>query len=534
MRNRSHDAGLGRTFKGQAGNGWSRESRMKPSFFCRCRVLPRGLAATGLTLALGSLLSSCAVGPDFQRPAAPAGSASFSATALPPATRAANSEFGAAQQFVQGLDVSGRWWTQFHSPALDALVEDALKSNPDLAAAQAALRVAQENAYAQEGVFYPNVQAAYAGSRQKNPVGTVAPTLTSGVPVFNLHTAQLNVGFVPDVFGGNRRQLESLQAQAEAQRYQTEATYLTLISNLVVTAVNEAALRGQIKATRDVIVLQRQQLDLLNRQNALGAVAAADVLAQESLLAQTQATLPPLEKQLEILRHALVALSGHLPSEDQAGHFELHDLTLPQQLPVSLPSKLVQQRPDVRAAEAQLHVASAQIGVAFANRLPQFSIMGSAGGTSTILGDLFGAGNTFWSLGASVSQPVFDAGTLKHRQRAAESFYDQSAQQYRSTVLSAFQNVADALTALQKDADILEAASRADQAAAASLEVARKGVEIGSFAYVAVINAEQTYLQVHTALVQAQASRFADTAGLFQALGGGWWNRQDVVSTAAP
>ena len=486
-----------------------------------------------LAMAAGAGLTACAVGPDFQRPTLDPG-ASYVAGAVPATAETANAPAGTAQAFIATLDVDGKWWEGFGSPAINALVTEALRANPDLKAAQAALRQAEEAAAAQEGIFYPNVQGNYNGSRQKNPVGTLAPTLNSGVPTFNLHTAQLLVSYVPDVFGGNRRTLESLEAQAEQQSFQVQATYLTLISNVVVGALQEASLRAQIDATQEVISLQRQQLQVLEKQNSIGSIPASDVLAQQAALAQTEATLPPLAKQLEQQRHALIALTGHFPGEAATAAIELKSLTLPAQLPLSLPSKLLEQRPDVRAAEAQLHSASALVGVAMANRLPQFMITGSAGGTSTVFGEMFSAGNTFWNLGLGVTQPIFDGGTLLHRKRGAEAALEQASAQYRSTVITAFQNVADTLTALQRDAEGLEATARADRAARESLEVAKRAVELGSAGYLAVISAEQNYQQVHIGLVQAEANRFADTAALFQALGGGWWNRTGVALSTLP
>jgi NodT family efflux transporter outer membrane factor (OMF) lipoprotein len=482
----------------------------------------------GLTALL--LLAGCAVGPDFHRPAAPE-VRGYMPEPLAAETSSADVAGGEPQRFVEGLDIPGQWWTLFHSAPLNTLIEQALKANADLQAAQAALRVAQENAYAQAGAYYPSIDANFSPSRQKNPTAVLAPTLASGTPIFSLYTAQVSVSYVPDVFGGQRRQVESSQAQAESQRFQLAATYLTLTSNVVAAAVQEASLRAQIAATQEIIEIESQLLELLRHQNRLGQIAMADVVAQEAALAQIQQTLPPLQKQLAQQRNLLTALAGRLPSEEVSERFELASLQLPQDLPVTLPSRLAEQRPDMRAAEANLHAASAQIGVAIANRLPNITLTASDGTTAAQLDRLFTPGTGFWSVAAGLTQPIFQGGTLLHRQRAAEAAYDQAAAQYRSTVVAAFRNVADALRALQSDADALQAAVRAEHAAADSLDIARRRVELGQASYLSLLNAQQTYQQGRINLVQAQASRFADTAALFQALGGGWWNRADVAYT---
>lgn len=480
-----------------------------------------------------AVAAGCALGPDFHRPAAPQVSG-YIPEPLSAQTTSADVAGGEAQRLVQGLDIPGQWWTLFHSRPLNALIAQALKANPNVQVAQAALRIAMENVYAQRGSFYPTIDANFSPSRQKNAVGTLSPTLTSGAPIFNLYTAQVSVSYMLDVFGGNRRQVESLKAQAESQRFQLEATYLTLISNVMAAAVQEASLRAQIAATENIIKIETEQIELMRRQYSLGAIAMADVLAQEATLAQTQATLPALRKQLAQQRNLLAALAGRFPSEEPAERFELSTLQLPQELPVSLPSRLIEQRPDVRSAEAQLHAASAQVSVAIANMLPQITLSGSYGGSATQIGQLFSADNIFWSLAGSLTQTLFDGGTLLRKKRAAVAGLDQAAAQYRSTVIAAFQNVADALRALQYDAEAVKAQSAAEHKAAESLEIVRRQLQLGAVSYLALLNAEQTYQQAVINLVQARASRYADTAALFQALGGGWWNRSDVVAAQTP
>jgi NodT family efflux transporter outer membrane factor (OMF) lipoprotein len=472
--------------------------------------------AWGWCAALG--LCAC-VGPNFHRPAPPSVDR-YTAEPLPPTTAAATGSGGAAQRFLMEQEVPRDWWTRFGSEELDALVAEALRANPSVQAAQAALRQALEIAAAQRGAFFPNVQASFDPSRQRNAVGVLAPTLSSGTALFNLYTTQVNVTYVPDVFGANRRQVESLDALAEASRFQLDATYLTLTANVVTTAIQESGLRAEIAATERVVALEREALSVLRRELELGAIAEGDVFAQEALLAQLEATLPPLHRQLQSSHDLLAVLTGHLPADFKPLRFELDQLLLPTDLPLGVPSRLVERRPDVRAAEAQLHAATAQVGVAIASLLPQVTITGSIGSSATAMGDLFKPGTGFWSLGASLSQTLFEGGTLIHRKRAADAALDQAGALYRSAVLTAFQNVADALHALDTDADALGAAARAESAAQKSLDVARHQLELGSVSYLALVNAEQTYQQALVSLTQARANRYVDTAALFQALGG--------------
>lgn len=481
--------------------------------------------------ALMAGLVACAVGPDFKRPAAPS-AASYGAASAQQQTVAVDARAGETQRFVTGMDIPAEWWTLFQSPDLNRLIEQALKSNPDLSAAQAALRQAHELYSAQRTAYFPLVQGNFSGLRAKNALGTIAnPTsLPQQDPYYDLYTAQLSLSYAPDVFGVTRRTMEAARAGVEGTRFQFEATYVTLTSNVVVTAVQEAALRGQIAATERLLQLQQQLTATVRQQRALGTASDLDLLAQESAEAQTAQTLPPLQKQLGQARDALTALLGQLPSDEPAETFRLEDLTLPGDLPVSLPSKLIEQRPDVRQAEENLHAASAQVGVALGNMLPQFSIDANLGSSALKLGQLFSPYTGFWDIGASLTQTLFDAGALIHRHRAADAALDQAGAQYRAAVILACQNVADTLRALQSDADALHASAEAEVAARKTFELARQQRELGAISLVALLNAEQAYRQAELALVQAQGNRYADTAGLFQALGGGWWNRRSGAS----
>ncbi len=480
------------------------------------------------SLVVPILLAGCAVGPDFERPKAP-DVERYTPKPLPVRTASAAVTGGAAQRFLADRGIPGEWWQLFHSAPLNALIDEALKANPTVAAAEAALRQAHELTLAGEGAFYPTIQAGFNASRNRT-AASLSPATASGNLYYSLYSAQLSVSYVPDLFGGTRRQVEALAAEEENQRFQVEAAYLTLTANLVAAVVTEASVRGQIAAIEEIIDIQRQSLDILRSQLALGQAAGADVAAQEAALAQAQAALPPLGKLLGQQRHLLAVLIGRLPSEQPNSAFDLDSLHLPENLPVSLPSRLAEQRPDIRAAEAQLHGASAQIGVATANMLPQITLSANGGTTALMIGSLFGPGTAFWTVTANAAQTIFDAGTLLHRKRAAEAAFDQAAAQYKQTVLTAFQNVADVLQALQTDADGLVAAAAAERAAATSLEIARRQLASGAVNYLALLNAQNTYQQARSNLVQAQAARLADTAALFQALGGGWWNRGEPVS----
>jgi NodT family efflux transporter outer membrane factor (OMF) lipoprotein len=484
--------------------------------------------------AAAALVCGCAVGPDFAPPAPPLGG--FGPTVTHTAGAAVPSGGGGggeAQRLVKGRDIPGDWWRLFGSRGLAAVTDRALKNNADLATAQAALRVTQANLAAGKGAYFPTITGNFSATRQKPAIsGPATPDENGNLvlpenPTFNLFTGQVLVSYTPDVFGGIRRNVESLQAQSDNQRFQLEATYLTLTSNLALAAVQEASLRGQIDATNKLIQIARDVLKLLRTQFEAGQIAQSDVLAQEAALAQIEQTLPPLERQLAQQRHLISALTGGLPSQEPPERFTLATMRLPRNLPLSVPSQLVQQRPDIRAAEENLHSASALVGVAVSNRLPGFTITGNVGSTAPQIAQLFTPGTGNWALAGSVLTPIFDANTLYNKEVAARAALEQATSQYRSTAITAFQNVADSLSALANDAVALQKAVAAEDAAEKSLTIARKRLELGDINYILLLNAQQTYLQALLTRVQAQANRFADTVALFQALGGGWWNRED-------
>ena len=475
-------------------------------------------------VALG--LAGCMVGPDFRRPDAPQ-TPRYTETPLEPETVSSPGTAGAAQRFLTGANLPDQWWSLYRSEPLDRLIRDGISDSPTLAAARATLRQAQENLNAQTGaLMYPAVDANLSATREKFSNASVG---LPGSSIFNLYGASINVSYMLDVFGGNRRELESLQALVDFQRYQLQGAHLALTGNIVTTAIREAGLRAQIQSTRDILAAQRDTINRVQRQYELGGAARLELIAQQAQYAQTEATLPPLENALALTRHQLATLIGRLPSEAAVPEFSLDTLHLPDDLPVSLPSELVRQRPDIQAAEALLHQASAQVGVATANLYPQITLNGSFGVQSNQLHSLF-SGPSIWSIGAGLLQPLFHGGQLQAERRAAIAAYDAAEAQYRDTVLQAFRNVADALRALEGDARTVKAQTDAEALARSTLDLTRTQYQLGGTSYVALLVAQRQYDLARLNLTVAQANRFADTAALFQALGGGWWTLDTAAS----
>jgi NodT family efflux transporter outer membrane factor (OMF) lipoprotein len=487
-----------------------------------------------LGILASAVASSCTVGPNFYEPPHPVTNR-YTEKPISQKTASALGPGGQSQKLVTARDIPAEWWTLFHSPNLNRLVVQGIDNNPNLQAALAALREAEQNLRAGEGQLFPAVGLTASAVRQRfsfaqfgNPVSTAASQ--KGVPAqptsttFNLFNVTANVSYTLDIFGKIRRQIEALGAQVDYQRFQWDAAYLTLTANIVTAAITEASLRGQIAATWSLIAEQERLLRILRQQFKLGGVAGSEVLTQATLLAQTRATLPPLQKSLAKNRDALAALVGELPSQSNLPKFYLSELKLPVYIPLTLPSELVCQRPDVQASEALFHAASAQIGVATANMLPQITLSADYGWINTQLANLFSQANSIWSFGGQVVQPIFQGGTLLSRRRAAIAAYDQAAAQYRQTVLLAFQNVADALNALEIDARALRAQAAAEESARANFIVARNQYKLGGVSYLILLNAEVQYQQTRINRIQAEAARYTDTAALFQALGGGWWH----------
>jgi NodT family efflux transporter outer membrane factor (OMF) lipoprotein len=472
------------------------------------------------------LLSACAVGPDFQKPAAPPVTG-YTANPVQTTEAAPGVVGGDAQRFLAGSDVPGDWWTLFHSKPLNDLIEQSLKNNPGLKSAEASLRQTHEQALAARGAFFPSVAAGFAASRQAQS-NVLAPTLTSNELEYNLFTPQLSISYTPDIFGLTRRTVESADAQTDAARFQMVAVYTTLVNNLVATVVQDTSTLAQIEATKRQIESQTKSVEILEYQHNKGYASGVDLAAVKSQLAAAEATLPPLMKQEAQLHDQLAVLAGEYPSQASRQTLQLRDLKLPDDLPLSLPSTLVAQRPDVLQAEANLHAASAGIGVAIANRLPNIELSANVGATAVALNQLFSPGSEFWTIGAALTAPIFNGGALYHQEKAARAAYDAAAEQYRATVLGAFQNVADTLVALDQDAKGLKAAAAADEAAKTTLDLVQRQLQDGYTNYLGLLSAQAAYQQAEVALAQAQANRYADTAALFQALGGGWWHRDDL------
>lgn len=435
-------------------------------------------------------------------------------------TASSDDTHGVSQKIVPGQTLPAEWWELFQSQPLNHLVSEALLHNPDLEAAEASLRAADEDFAAGEGQLFPTITGDFSGNRQKTSGSSNGGHFAGSI--YSLFNASVNLSYGVDLFGGTRRAIEGLEAQREYQNFELEAARISLTANVVTTAVKEASLRGQIAETKKLVDEQEKQLAIYKKQLDAGGVTRLAVLSQEAIVAQTRTTLPPLEKELSQTRHALSVLIGELPSHAPEAVFELASLHLPEQLPLTLPSQLVEQRPDIRAAEANLHAASAAIGVAEAARLPQLTLSADVGSVANQIESLFTPGGGVWAIGGSLAETIFDAGTLEHKEDAAKARYDAAAAMYRKTVLAAFQDVADTLRALEFDARALKAQSEAEQAAMNSLKLARTQYETGAISYLSMLDAENTEQKSRIALVQAEAARFADTAALFQALGGSW------------
>jgi NodT family efflux transporter outer membrane factor (OMF) lipoprotein len=482
---------------------------------------PVSLAGTARALALlaGLSVAGCAVGPDYRRPDAPPVDR-YTAQPLPVATAAAKAADGDAQRFLQGRDVPELWWTTFDNAELTRRVNTALAHSPTIASAQAALRQARENADAARGGLFPSADLGAGVTRQKQ--STVQSRSAGSAGPFTVYNASVSVGYTLDLFGGVRRGVEAQLAQADYQQAQLDTTYLSLTANVVTTSLQEASLREQVRATEQIVDMQRESLGIAQKQLKIGAKSLSDTLAVRSQLAATEATLPPLRAKLAATSNQLASYLGTTPAQLQLEPLTLDAVTLPPDIPVSLPSGLVEQRPDIRAASAQLHAASAQVGVATAAMLPQITLSGSAGSEALRAGDLFSAGTGAWSLGLGLTQPLFHGGELLHKKRAAQAGMDKAVADWQQTVLNAFQNVADALQALQYDAQALAAQAVAESTARQQLDLVQRQFQLGATGYLNLLEAQRSYQQARIGLIQARSARLADTAALYAALGGGW------------
>ncbi|WP_229678728.1 efflux transporter outer membrane subunit [Silvimonas amylolytica] len=475
------------------------------------RVVPRHF----LVVPLVAMIAGCAVGPDFKSPDAPAAQRY---NQVPVAARTVSSKGldGAAQQIVAG-QVQDDWWALFGSDKLNALVAEGLAHSPNLDQLKATLRQAQENYNAQYGsTVFPQVDGSLSASRNRISAATSG---TGGSYIYNLYNASVNVSYTLDIFGGNRRELESSAAQVDSQQFQLEAARLTLAGNIVTAAITEASLRKQVEVTKQLVDLQQSQLDILQKQFKLGAVSQADVSTQQTQVATIKASLPDLNKSLAQARTQLAVLLGRTP-DNGTPELSLEDLQLPTNLPVSLPSELVRARPDIQASEALVHAATAQVGVATANLYPKITLTGSLGLASQSFKTVSFGNDGLWSIGAGLAQPLFHGGSLRAQKRAAEAGLDASLAQYRQVVLNAFKNVSDSLQALDQDALALQARVDAADAAKRSLDFTQARFKLGGTSFASLLISQLQYQQTQLNMWTASATRLTDTAALFQSVGG--------------
>lgn len=469
-----------------------------------------------LALAVG--LAGCAAGPDFKRPAAPE-VVDYTATPVPAQTESAPTRLGEAQRFVSEMPIDGQWWRNLKSPRLDALIEAALTASPTLASARATLRQAQEVHAAQAGsTLYPQVDAGLGAQRQRaNPsaLGQVGDTRE-----FSLYNASVDLRYNLDLAGGNRRALEALAARSDYRRYELEAARLTMAGNIATTAITRARLAEQIAATAAILRAQEEQLHIARERVRLGQAAPDEALALQTLVEQTRAELPTLRKQMWQTEHLLAVLAGRAPGAGGIPDFTLADFTLPTELPLVVPSELVRRRPDVQASEALLHAANAEYGVAVARLYPQINLSANLGSQALTTGALFGSSSAVWNVVGQLTQPLFNPG-LPAEKRAALAAFDAAAANYQGVVLEALRNVADALRAVENDAQALAALAAADEAAQGSLRSVERQYQLGAASYVQLLIAQQQAQQTRLGLAAAQAQRLADSVALYQALGGG-------------
>lgn len=481
-----------------------------------------------LMAAAAALSGGCAVGPDFARPAAP----DVQRYTREPQRDDIGSAQGLTQRLVPDAEFRADWWRLFKSPALDAAVAQALANNPSLQAAEANLRIAQDNLRAGNGVFYPRLDAGLGAERARNAPVQQGSAIRG--TVFNLVTLSGSIAYPLDLFGAERRTVEALGALVEAQEFSRLAAYLTLTANLVNTCIARAAYLAQIRSTEALIALETEQLRGIEAQVNAGIAPYANLLSQRSLIAGNRALLAPLRQRATQAGHLIAQLQGELPAQFTPPAIELDSLSLPTDIPAGVPSGLVRRRPDILAAEAQLHAASANVGVATAAQYPSFTLDASYGIAGSSLAGLFGAGGRFWSVGPSLAAPLFHGGALRAQRQAAVDAFDAARASYRQTVLAAFAQVADALRALEQDAQALQAQAESERDAREALALLQASYRAGVAAYVDVLTADAQYHSASIATLQAVAQRHQDTVALFVALGGGWWNRPGAPGPGTP
>jgi NodT family efflux transporter outer membrane factor (OMF) lipoprotein len=483
---------------------------------------------------LALVLAGCAVGPDFSQPGPPEVE-EYTSAPMPAVLTSGHGE--EEQRLLTGQTISAEWWALFESPALKQIIEEAIARNHTLAAAKATLAQAQQVVLQARGAYYPQLDFA-ANAQRQQASNSLSERQGSGKssnsPPFNLFSLGPTVSYTPDVFGATRRLVEQQEALAENQAYQLAAAYLTLTGNAVSQTINVASARMQLSAAEDIITQDERDVDLVRRKFEAGKAAESDVLTAQSLLENDRTQIPPLRQQLSVARHALSVLVGRFPGEWSPPDLDLTDLKLPQELPLSLPSEVARQRPDILAAEAQLHAASAEIGVAVAQMYPTITLSASAGFESSSVNDLFQASSLIWGLASGLSAPIFHGGTLEAQKQAAIEAFRASLATYQQTVLEAFGQIADTLRALQHDAELVDAERSAYETSSASLALQRLIYEAGKSDLLLLLTAERAYQQARLGYVRAQAQRLLDTAQLFVALGGGWWEASERIGVPMP
>ncbi|KTC78503.1 outer membrane efflux protein [Legionella cherrii] len=479
------------------------------------------------------ILTSCKVGPNFHSPDAPKAT-HYNTGSVKNRTVGAKSRAGQPQHFNFKKKISASWWEIFHSKELNSFIEKGLKNNPSIEMSKANLRKAQANLLAEAGHnLFPTVDTQFLASRERNSLLATGINITpipgtklpfSSVNTFDLYNTSISVRYNLDLFGGTRRQLESLRAAIDYERFELEATYLTLTANIVTTGITIASLQEQIKTTKELIACQKELVKLENSNYVQGHTSKLTLLDSDNRLKETQAQLPTLKNDLAKKYNALAILIGSLPSETEFFDFTLQNIRLPTDLPVTLPSLLVKQRPDIKSSESLLHKASADIGVATANLYPQLNIGATYAWYSTALSTLFNPANNVWNYGGQIFQTLLKGGELRAKRQLAIAVYDYELARYKKVVLDSFQQVADALHALEFDAELLREQANSETNTREQFKIVRMQYQLGKANYLAVLRAKESYLKIHLKVIQAEAARYNDTAALFQSLGGGWWN----------
>lgn len=465
------------------------------------------LAATTLCLIL--LISGCAVGPDFKTPAAPSTQ-----------TYTEKDEaLSTSQHILLGQQIQAQWWTLFASPPLDETLQQAIKNNYEITTAKERLAAASEAVRAQQGSLLPQVSVGALAGNQQYGVALFGPT-DIVIPAFSYYELGPSLSWTPDLFGGTRRSIERQQALADYQAHQLDATYITLTSNVVKLSLRLAAIKAELDASSQIVIADEKNLHLIQNTFKAGGNSKMDILNAKAELDRDQSLIPPLKQQQSIARHGLAILLGKAPANWTPPDFKLNDFTLPKELPLSLPSQLVKQRPDILAAEATLHAASAAIGVATANLYPSITLSANTLQEALTPAGLFESKNTAWSVAAGLTAPIFSGGTLTAQKRASVHIYQAALAQYQQTILHAFAEVADALTALQHDEEILNTQQHAFNNAAASLTLAQKSYQAGEVGLVELHDAERQLAAARRTLILVQYKLYLDTTELFVALGG--------------